>query len=261
MANVNDLLEVPVTDGLSEIYQELPKSAGGEDKYLVGFLIAFAMLFIIALLQRRDKVKYYASMVIIGIFIILGVFGEGWMVGSMQVDNALYSAYTQDTLTSQMDVLIGLRGFNVTFLDWNEHFSWSYPRWRHSVLDEHVHEALESGIPYPIYWIAEAMIIDAEYIRWGREFREAGYYTWIFLWTGFTCLGISALFLMLDQLRNSGVWVLFTSGSMMIAWICWVSLRPTTFVIPLQLGWTFITTIVGSVYAFLVGLVMVTKET
>lgn len=253
-------MDIAVTDQLSERYSELPKSAGNEDKYLIGFLIVFALLLIVAVFQRRDKVKYYISMNIIGIFIILGLFGSGWAVGVMRVDNALLSVYSDERVTSDMNVNIGVRGFNVTLLEWNEYFSWSYPRWRHEVLEEHVREALTSGIPYPIYWVAEAMVIDAEYIRWGREFRESGLYVWVFLWTSFTCLTVSVLFMILDQKNYSGLWVIFTSVMMFTAWISWLILRPETFIIPLSLGWTFITTVIGSVYSLLIGLTIFVKQ-
>lgn len=246
---------VPVTDNQSLRYQQLPKSAGHEDKYLVGFLIALSLLLIVSLLQK-NKAKYYSSMVVTCIFIILGLFGSGWSIGILQVDDRLLGTYTQETVTSELNVLISVRGFNVTLLDWNEHFSWSYPRWRHEVLEDHIHDALDSGVPYPIYGIAEAMAIDAEYIRWGRDFRNAGYYTWIMLWSSFTFLNVSALFMLLDQRFYSGVWLFFTSIMMIISWICWLTIRPTTFFIPLQLGWTFITTVVGSFYTLLISIVL-----
>ena len=38
------------------------------------------------------------------------------------------------------------------------------------------------GLPYPILWVAEYFTHDAEGIRWGRYYRQAGYFTHIFLW-------------------------------------------------------------------------------
>ena len=43
-------------------------------------------------------------------------------------------------------------------------------------------EAQRKGLPYPILWIAEYFTIDGEGIRWGRHYRQAGYYTHIVMW-------------------------------------------------------------------------------
>ena len=41
------------------------------------------------------------------------------------------------------------------------------------------------GLPYPILWIAEYFTIDGEGIRWGRHYRQAGWYTHVLLWLVF----------------------------------------------------------------------------
>lgn len=40
-------------------------------------------------------------------------------------------------------------------------------------------------MPYPILWVAEYLTLDGENIRWGRGFRQAGFYANIMLWTAF----------------------------------------------------------------------------
>ncbi len=47
--------------------------------------------------------------------------------------------------------------------------------------DEYRH-ALEKGLPFPILTVAEYMSVDAEGFCWGRNYRNAGYYTSIYLW-------------------------------------------------------------------------------
>ncbi len=42
--------------------------------------------------------------------------------------------------------------------------------------------ALEKGLPFPLLTVAEYFTLDAEGFAWGRTYREAGYYTSIFLW-------------------------------------------------------------------------------
>jgi len=38
------------------------------------------------------------------------------------------------------------------------------------------------GLPLPILWIAEYFTFDGEGIRWGRHYRQAGWYSHILLW-------------------------------------------------------------------------------
>jgi hypothetical protein len=42
--------------------------------------------------------------------------------------------------------------------------------------------ALEKGLPFPLLTVAEYFTLDSEGFAWGRTYREAGYYTSIFLW-------------------------------------------------------------------------------
>ena len=38
------------------------------------------------------------------------------------------------------------------------------------------------GLPFPILTVGEYFTVDAEGFCWGRNYRQAGYYTSIFLW-------------------------------------------------------------------------------
>lgn len=43
-------------------------------------------------------------------------------------------------------------------------------------------EAQRRGVPLPILAVAEYFTLDGEGIRWGRLYRQAGYYTHLMLW-------------------------------------------------------------------------------
>ena len=43
-------------------------------------------------------------------------------------------------------------------------------------------EAQFRGLPLPILWIAEYFTFDGEGIRWGRHYRQAGWYSHILMW-------------------------------------------------------------------------------
>ena len=44
-------------------------------------------------------------------------------------------------------------------------------------------EAQLKGAPYPILWIAEYFTLDGEGIRWGRFYRQAGFYSHALIWS------------------------------------------------------------------------------
>ena len=58
-----------------------------------------------------------------------------------------------------------------------------------SAVNQEFRDAQFRGTPYPILWIAEYFTIDGEGIRWGRFYRQAGFYAHIMMWLAF-CFGI-----------------------------------------------------------------------
>ena len=120
-------------------------------------------------------------------------------------------------IEAEVGIHIGLRGFNVTLkeeafavctgsgdgelyeenrpfpgevIDYNEAFRWANP-WAQGRLGfgifagrvaREFRAAEQRGMPYPILWIAEYFTLDGEQIRWGRKFRQAGWYAHILLW-------------------------------------------------------------------------------
>ena len=118
-----------------------------------------------------------------------------------------------------MGLHIGLRGFNVTLkemslddcldrdvervgvdeyespfpdedIDYNEQYYWANP-WAQGRLgfgrfagrvSQEFRQAQREGKPYPVLWIAEYFTLDGEQIRWGRKFRQAGWYAHILMW-------------------------------------------------------------------------------
>lgn len=120
-------------------------------------------------------------------------------------------------IEAEVGLHIGLRGFNVTLtekayeecmgtgdgkyyannrpfpletINYNDEFRWNNP-WAQGRLgfgrfagevSQEFRRAEFEGYPYPILWISEYFTLDGEQIRWGRKYRQAGWYTQIFLW-------------------------------------------------------------------------------
>lgn len=72
-------------------------------------------------------------------------------------------------------------------INYNERFYWIEPN---QMRQEH-HNALERGLPYPILTVVEYLSQDDAGFNWSRQYRAAGYYTYIML-----CLALCACFLM-----------------------------------------------------------------
>ena len=75
-------------------------------------------------------------------------------------------------------------------INFNERFVWANP-WAQgrvgfgrfaSRFNQEFRAAQFRGMPYPILWVAEYFTLDGEQIRWGRKFRQGGWYAYQFLW-------------------------------------------------------------------------------
>lgn len=75
-------------------------------------------------------------------------------------------------------------------INYNERFYWIEPN---QMRQEH-HNALERGLPYPILTVVEYLSQDAAGFSWSRQYRLAGYYSYITLWLSL-CVCILMFFL------------------------------------------------------------------
>lgn len=150
----------------------------------------------------------------IGAVILVCNFGYEWYGDEVCV-KAQYKGYVsppniEQEVQAQIGLHVGLRGFNVTLkeqacedeeyydnrpfpyesIDYNEAFRWSDP-WAQGRLGfgifagrvaREFRAAEFRGMPYPILWVAEYFTLDGEQIRWGRKFRQAGWYAHQLLW-------------------------------------------------------------------------------
>ena len=61
------------------------------------------------------------------------------------------------------------------------YFNWSFVVLA-GLFSREFREGQQKGLPYPILWIAEYFVLDGEGVRWGRHYRQAGFYTHIMMW-------------------------------------------------------------------------------
>lgn len=155
----------------------------------------------------------------VGCVILISNFGYEWQYDTACV-RTQYKAYIfppniPQEIQAEVGLFIGLRGVNITLnemslsdcrhgsggsgynspfpdeeIDYNERFSWADP-WGQGRLgfgpvagrfSQEFRAHQFRGTPYPILWIAEYFTLDGEQLRWGRKYRQAGWYAHILLW-------------------------------------------------------------------------------
>ena len=119
---------------------------------------------------------------------LVGQHGSAWHTADVEISSA-YRAFSKEKVMGTLGVNIGLNSVNVTLkalpiynqssdIDYNERFHWVGA----TQIREEYRAALLKGLPFPILTVGEYFTVDAEGFCWGRNYREAGYYTSIFLW-------------------------------------------------------------------------------
>ncbi|KAK7493337.1 hypothetical protein BaRGS_00015463, partial [Batillaria attramentaria] len=218
------------------------------DVLVSGLIFAFVILatsFFLVLPGIRGKERLFTFIRItvslfIGAVILTANFSMTWEVAEVATKTK-YKAGTGAEIEAEVGVQIGLRGINVTLkgepeyqlnetINYNEHFSWE---WRQGRLgfgptagrfQQEYRAAQFRGLPLPILWVAEYFTFDGEGIRWGRHYRQAGWYSHILLWLAFPLwLLTNILFFVL--LRYGAYFLAMTGAVMITANIIWATLR------------------------------------
>lgn len=213
-----------------------------------GLIFAFCILafsFYVILPGIRGKEGLYTFIrvtlsLLIGAVILITNFSYTWETSQIHT-RTKYKAGTGKEISADIGVHIGLRGINITLkgtpeqqlnetINYNEHFSWEWEQGRLGFgpfagrFNREYRSAQFRGIPLPILWIAEYFTFDGEGIRWGRHYRQAGWFSHIMLWLSFPLwLLTNILFLVL--LRYGAYFLFMTGTSMVVANIIWATLR------------------------------------
>lgn len=165
---------------------------------LAGFLLIFPGV----RKQRFTTFTCVCLSVITGVAIMISACGSSWQTGTAVI-NTYYRAFSAETLHAKLGVHIGLGHVNITLqalpdnnfvgdIDFNERFRWGTPQ----QMKEEYSKALVKGLPFPILTVAEYLsICDAGFV-WGFQYRKAGYYASIIIWTAFACWVLTNLLLL-----------------------------------------------------------------
>ncbi|KAK7111587.1 dual oxidase maturation factor 1-like [Littorina saxatilis] len=242
-------------NGAPTFYEALHTPVEG-DILVSGLIFCFLILtisFFIVLPGIRGNERIFSFVRItvslfIGAVILVSNFAMTWETAKISTETK-YKAGTGEEIHAEVGVMIGLRGINVTLkgepehqlnetINYNEHFSWE---WRQGRLgfgpfagrfQQEYRAAQFRGLPLPILWVAEYFTFDGEGVRWGRHYRQAGWYSHIVLWFAFP-LWILTNILFFVLLRYGAYMLMLTGATMVTANIIWATLRnPFDLVIP-----------------------------
>ncbi|KAI8797394.1 dual oxidase maturation factor 1 [Biomphalaria glabrata] len=206
-------------------------------------ILAFSFYIILPGMAGKEKLFSFIRITLslfIGAVILVSNFSMTWETASTSTLTK-YKAGTGQEVNVSIGVNIGFRGINITLkgdddqiigetINYNEHFSWEGLQGRFGFgpfsgrFNQEYRAAQQRGLPLPILWIAEYFTIDGEGIRWGRHYRQAGWYSHIMLWLAFPLWLLSNI-LFFVLLRYGAYFLVLTGLSMIISNIIWATLR------------------------------------
>jgi hypothetical protein len=243
------------------VYGDL-RSAWSFDMEITGigvgyFLTSICMLLVLPTLRRKTECMFWWGgffYLWIGGSILISAYGHGWVEGQITT-RTQYISNSNLFVNANLGLHVGLRGINVTMLgvpeiqanhtiNYNERFWWGgedvmLPQlsWLQGKdgfgpyagqINQEYKKNLERGVPHAIMWIAEWFIFDGEFIRWGRYYRMAGYYTFQIAWLAWCFWFFTGIFFMLVPLYGA-FFLTFTGLLMCLEVLIYGSLIQTVY--------------------------------
>ena len=200
------------------------------------------------------------------VFFSVGQHGSAWHTAEVEISSA-YRAFSKEKVMGTLGVNIGLNSVNVTLkalpiynqssdIDYNERFHWIGA----TQIREEYRAALLKGLPFPILTVGEYFTVDAEGFCWGRNYREAGYYTSIFLWMAFASWVLSNLMLIVVP-RYGAYLVTLTGFTLLFCNFIYFQLLPARpllirleqSILVFNFGWSYWLVMVAGVLCVLMG--------
>jgi len=247
-------------NGGPTLYPESNRTSVIADVQALTVYIVFATLlvafFVVMPGIRKERFTTFTSVVLslfVGGTTLVGICGCGWHTATAEISSA-YRAFSNEKIQGRIGVYIGLDHVNVTLaampryynqtmdVNFNERFDFERP----DQLKEEYRKGLKKGLPFPILTVAEYMSVDAEGFCWGRNYRQAGYYTNFFLWASFAVWLLMNIMLIIVP-RYGAYLMSLTGAMMMFSDLIYVWLLPSRelkipfegIVLEFELGWCF----------------------
>ncbi|XP_047003642.1 dual oxidase maturation factor 1-like isoform X3 [Schistocerca americana] len=240
--------------GFPTQYEE-SKTAVTADVLEAGLILSFVILavsFYLVIPGYKGKERLWICLrttlsLFVGVTLMLGNFGQEWETGDVSAKTP-YKAGTPKEINAIIGVKLGLRSVNVTLkqeggqntsddkalkdeiINYNERFTWEWDQGifgfgpRAGQLQREFRHGQLIGLPIPILWIIDYLVIDGEGFRFGRYYRTAGWYAHIAMWSAFPCWLVANLSF-LHVVRYGGYFMVLTGFFQILACILWASIR------------------------------------
>jgi len=260
-------------NGGPTLYSYSNRTAVTADVATLTLYIVFVTLFLAFVIifpgVRRQRFTTFTSVTLslfVGTAILVGQHGSAWHTAEVEISSA-YRAFSKEKVMGSLGVNIGLNSVNVTLkalplynqssdIDYNERFHWDGA----TQIREEYRAALHKGLPFPILTVGEYFTVDAEGFCWGRNYREAGYYTSIFLWMAFALWVLSNLMLVVVP-RYGAYLVTLTGFTLLFCNFIYFKLLPARpllirleqSVLMFNFGWSFWLVLVAGCLCVLMG--------
>jgi len=260
-------------NGGPTLYAYSNRTAVTADASTLILYIVFGTLFLAFLVifpgVRRQRFTTFTSVTLslfVGTAILVGQHGSGWHSAEAQISTA-YRAFSKEKINAELGINIGLNSVNVTLqalpvhnnsasIDYNERFNWIGA----DQMKKEYHKALVKGLPFPILTVGEYFSVDSEGFCWGRNYRQAGYYTSIFLWMAFALWLLSNLLLIVVP-RYGANMVFLTGVVLLFSNFIYTQLIPATPLLirmeqtqlSFSFGWSFYLVMIAGILCILLG--------
>ncbi|KAK3090918.1 hypothetical protein FSP39_015718 [Pinctada imbricata] len=209
-------------------------------------ILAFSFFIVLPGIRGIERLFVFIRITVtlfIGAVIVIANFSYEWEVSSLTNVRTKYKAGESRDIHADIGVHIGLRGVNITLegddasekllnetIFYNENFDWRWEQGRFGFgifagrFNQEYRAAQFRGLPFPILWIAEYFTFDGEGIRWGRHYRQAGWYAHIMMWLALPMWFLTVI-LFFVLLKYGALFLMLTGGIMVIANILWATIR------------------------------------
>ncbi|XP_018563306.1 dual oxidase maturation factor 1 isoform X2 [Anoplophora glabripennis] len=266
-------------DGGPTLYSFNNRTAVTGDVTVITFLAIFSTLYVAFLIIfpgiRKEKFTTFCAVTLslfVGATILISIFGSAWHVANAHV-NGTYRAFSKEKVLADIGVYVGLKHVNITLqassnnwttdIDFNERFLWldSYQ------MGNSFKTALVRGLPFPILTVAEYFTLGQEGLAWGGQYRAAGYFAIIMLWTSFVVWILMNL--MLIAVPRYGAVLMTTCGFLLLSTVCgYFGMLPESplviylegSILNFRFGWCYWLVLIAGGVCLLAGVIITTVE-
>jgi len=267
-------------DGGPTLYNFSNRTAVTGDVTVITFLVIFATLYIAFLIIfpgiRKERFSTFCAVtlsLLVGATILVSLYGSCWHISETTILST-YRAFSNEKISAQLGAYVGLKHVNITLqvmpvdnsstdIDYNERFYWvdSYQ------MGDSFKRALVRGLPFPILTVAEYFTVGQDGLAWGGQYRAAGYFAIIMLWTSFATWMLMNL--MLIVVPRYGALLMTACGFLLLATVCgyFGMLPETPLVVHIEgttmnfkFGWCYWLVVIAGSICLTAGVIITTVE-